>query len=322
MLTHLLAATIALLLDRLIGDPPHWPHPVRWIGAFSLFLEKRFNKGSNRKAMGVLHLLIILCAVGLIAFGIMWAGYSLHWAAGFSLEVLFMTSALAKKSLQEAAREVLIPLEKGNLIDARMKLSWIVGRDTEDLDEAEITRGTVETIAENTSDGITAPLFWAIILGAPGIWLYKAINTCDSMVGYRNERFEYYGFASAKMDDFVNWVPSRITGLLMLFTRKPEAAAKRMTLIRMLPSESKKHPSPNSGWGEAAVALLLSIQLGGRNTYKGVPSFRPKIGHGRLKVNKLHIDQTLSIMNRTVLLFIVLFWIGGGIIYGITAAWS
>ena len=321
MIEHLTAMTLALMLDRIIGDPPKWPHPVRWIGSLIHFLEGRLNKGKHQKAKGIFHLIIVLAVVAAAAWSLITLAAGIHWGLGFVIEVLLMTSALASKSLKVAANDVLSPLEKGDVAQARIRLSWIVGRDTERLDEDEIVRGTIETVAENTSDGITAPLFWALIGGAPAIWFYKAINTGDSIVGYRNERFEKYGWATAKLDDAVNWIPSRITAALMLMTIKPVPAIPRAKLFQLLPAEAKKHPSPNSGWGEAAVALLLNIRLGGRNTYQGIESLRPVIGNGSVKLERRHIHQTLVIMDQTTCLFILLSWIGG-IIYAFAATWS
>ena len=145
------------------------------------------------------------------------------------------------------------------------------------LDEGEISRGAIETVAENTSDGVTAPLFWALLGGAPLAMVYRATNTCDSMVGYKNERYKEFGWASAKWDDVMNWIPSRLTGMIMLLGNRPEKISYRKAWT-ILFRDAKKHPSPNSGWGEAAVASILGIQLGGINYYKGIISNRAKMG--------------------------------------------
>src|SRR5699024_4768470 len=144
---------------------------------------------------------------------------------------------------------------------ARQKLSFIVGRDTEELSEEEIVRGTVEMVAENTSDGITTPLFWSLIGGAPLAFVYRAVNTCDSMVGYQNDRYEQFGYFPAKLDDVLNWLPARLTAVVMMLVKRPmEITRKKAWAI--LFRDARKHKSPNSGWGEAAVAALLGIQLG------------------------------------------------------------
>ena len=188
-----------------------------------------------------------------------------------------MATTIAHKSLKDAALEVYDPLQKEDYQEARLKLSYIVGRDTEQLDESEIVRGTVETVAENTSDGVTAPMFWAWIGGAPFALLYRAINTCDSMVGYKNDKYSEFGWASARMDDVVNWIPSRLTGFIMLLANRPQKTKVKKTW-KILFRDAKKHPSPNSGWCEAAAAAILGVQLGGVNTYKGIVSNRALMG--------------------------------------------
>ncbi|WP_227394508.1 adenosylcobinamide-phosphate synthase CbiB [Jeotgalibacillus aurantiacus] len=317
MIVHAAALTVALFLDRLVGDPPAWPHPVRWIGSFIIWLEKRFNK--NKKSGGVIALLIVLAVTLLITFSLVVMAWKIHWSTGFLVEVILMTSALASKSLGDAAKEVEEPLLNGDLTEARTKLSWIVGRDTANLDEGEIARGAIETVAENTSDGVTAPIFWGLLFGAPGIWMYKAINTGDSIVGYKNERYREYGWASARLDDLANWIPARVTGVMMMLVKRP-VAGTTIDLLKQLPVEAKKHPSPNSGWGEAATALLLHIKLGGTNTYQGVISERPVIGQGSTPLNVRDIGQSITIMIRTAWLFLAVCWIGG-VLFDLTFTW-
>ena len=214
--THVYAITLAFFLDLLIGDPPKWPHPVKWMGMLIGRLDKKLNTGPHKKRNGIIMLLTVLLLVLVITTGITYLAYQLHVIAGILVEAILISTTIAQKSLRGAGMEVYRPLVEGNMAEARLKLSYIVGRDTEKLDESEIVRGTVETVAENTSDGITAPLFWAFIGGAPLAMVYRAINTCDSMVGYKNEKYSEFGWASAKLDDVVNWIPSRITGFLML----------------------------------------------------------------------------------------------------------
>ncbi|WP_257346888.1 adenosylcobinamide-phosphate synthase CbiB [Pseudalkalibacillus decolorationis] len=310
---HLFSLTLAYAIDFIVGDPPNWPHPVRWIGNLIAILERKWNKGPFRKQKGIGMLLYILLLVGGIVSLIVWGSYSVHPLLGILVEGMIIATTIAQKSLKTAALEVFMPLQSGDIREARKKLSYIVGRDTEQLNEAEITRGTVETVAENTSDGITAPLFWALFGGAPFAVIYRAINTCDSMVGYRNEKYEEFGWASAKLDDLVNWLPSRLTGFLMFFCKKPIQLSRRAawgTLFR----DAKKHPSPNSGWGEAAVAVLLGIQLGGINYYNGVISNRAKMGEPIVPLQRNHILHAIMIMARSAFLFILALWIGGFLI--------
>lgn len=310
MIHHLIALTLAVLIDLVIGDPPNWPHPVRWMGTLIGKLEKSWNKGRAKKLTGICMLLTVLVIVGSISYLIIYISYSLHLVAGIIVEALLISTAIAQKSLKEAALTVHTPLEKGDLKDAREKLSYIVGRDTDKLHEPEIVRATVETVAENTSDGITAPLFWALIGGAPLALLYRAINTCDSMVGYRNEKYHDFGWASARLDDVVNWLPSRLTSICMLAGNRQEYDSKARAWQIVL-RDAKKHPSPNSGWGEAAVASILGIQLGGINYYKGVVSNRATMGDPINLMEKSHIIKTNSIVSRTIPIFLLLLWLGG-----------
>jgi adenosylcobinamide-phosphate synthase len=310
MIYHLIAISIAYFIDRLVGDPPQWPHPVRWIGSLISFLEKHLNHGKNKRLKGVLMLLFVLLIVFSIVLLLIAISYRIHPIAGIAIESIIIASTIAQKSLKEAALEVHDPLEKGDLAGARIKLSYIVGRDTDSLNEGEIARGAIETVAENTSDGVTAPLFWALIGGAPLAMVYRATNTCDSMAGYMNERFKDFGWASAKWDDVMNWVPSRITGILMLIGTKP-MKMEYQRAWKILFRDAKKHPSPNSGWGEAAVAAILGIQLGGINYYKGIVSNRAKMGDPLVPIQADHILSANKILDKTVFLFLLLLWIGG-----------
>ncbi|WP_026575282.1 adenosylcobinamide-phosphate synthase CbiB [Bacillus sp. UNC438CL73TsuS30] len=310
---HLISISIAVIIDLLVGDPPNWPHPVRWIGSLISFFEKRWNHGESKKTKGVLMLLSVLLIVFVSVFMIVFFGYQIHPIVGIILEAILISTTIAQRSLKEAALEVYRPLKAGTLDEARKKLSFIVGRDTDSLEEGEIARGAIETVAENTSDGVTAPLFWALIGGAPLTMVYRATNTCDSMVGHLNERYKEFGWASAKWDDVMNWIPSRLTGFIMLLGNRPEKMKHRHAWT-ILFRDAKKHPSPNSGWGEAAVAAILGIQLGGINYYKGIISDRAKMGDPLSSVKAEHIPKANTILRKTVFLFLFLLWTGGMII--------
>ncbi|MBT2636687.1 adenosylcobinamide-phosphate synthase CbiB [Bacillus sp. ISL-39] len=310
ILNHLIAVTLAVILDWFVGDPPDWPHPVKWMGTLISKLDRRMNKGSGRKAKGIAMVASVLLTVGSIAILITSLFYFLHPVAGILMEAVLISTAIAQKSLKEAGLSVYEPLEDNDLGEARHKLSWIVGRDTEQLQEPEIVRAAVETVAENTSDGITAPLFWAVIGGAPLALLYRAINTCDSMVGYKNDKYFDFGWASAKLDDLVNWVPSRITSLCMVVMNRP-LYTTRIAAWKMVRRDAKKHPSPNSGWGEAAVAAILGVQLGGINYYKGVISKRATMGEALVTLERNHILAANKIVTATVPLFLAVLWLGG-----------
>lgn len=307
---HLTAITIAYFIDLLIGDPPDWPHPVKWIGSMISFFEKRLNQGSYKKWKGVVMLLFVLLSVLSMVMIIVFMSYQIHLFVGIAVEAIIIATTIAQKSLKEASLEVYRPLVKGDLDEARIKLSYIVGRDTEHLVESEIARGAIETVAENTSDGVTAPLFWALIGGAPLAMVYRAVNTCDSMVGHVNDRYKEFGWASAKFDDVMNWIPSRLTGMMMLLGKRPEKMSYRKAWL-ILFRDAQNHPSPNSGWGEAAVAAILGIQLGGINYYKGMVSNRAKMGEPIEAIQAEHITKANSILTTTVILFLLFLWIGG-----------
>jgi adenosylcobinamide-phosphate synthase len=313
MVYHLISITFAYFIDRLVGDPPHWPHPVRWMGTLITFFEKRWNNGKWKKGKGMGMLLFVLFFVFAITKLFVLIGYQIHPFVGIGVESIIISTTIAKRSLKEAALEVYYPLKKGDLVDARKKLSYIVGRDTDSLNEGGISRGAIETVAENTSDGVTAPMFWAFLGGAPLAMVYRATNTCDSMVGYLNERYKQFGWASAKWDDLMNWIPSRLTGMIMLIGNRPEKIGYRRAWS-ILYRDAKKHPSPNSGWGEAAVAAILGVQLGGINFYKGIISIRAKMGNPIYPIQAKHIKEANSILERTVFLFLLFLWIGGMII--------
>jgi adenosylcobinamide-phosphate synthase len=307
---HLAAIILAYIIDLFIGDPPNWPHPVKWFGCMIHFLDVHWNKGKHRKLMGHIMVLALVTLTFGISFFVVRFFYQLHPVAGMVMEAILISTTIAQKSLHVAATEVIRPLQAKNLPDARVRLSYIVGRDTESLPEKEIVRGTVETVAENTSDGITAPLFWSFIGGAPFALVYRLINTCDSMVGYKNEKYGEFGFASAKLDDVVNWLPSRLTAFVMMLSMMPKKT-DLITAWSVLMRDARKHPSPNSGWGEAAVAAILGIQLGGTNFYKGRKSVRAFMGAALDSLQLQHIFETITIMKRTVSLFLLLMVLGG-----------
>lgn len=179
-----------------------------------------------------------------------------------------------------------------------------------------------ETVAENTNDGVTAPIFYAIIGGAPFAFMYRAVNTLDSMLGYRNEKYLLFGRASAKWDDWLNLLPSRLTGICMVLANTHVSAIVINKAFHILFRDAKKHPSPNSGWGEAAMAALLGVQLGGTNTYNGQQSVRPKLGNPLRLLNQEHILHANSVMNRTVYLFTFLVVAIGGVIYVLSSTWG
>ncbi|NUK31204.1 cobalamin biosynthesis protein [Parageobacillus sp. VR-IP] len=317
-MSHLLAIALALMLDFWLGDPRWLPHPVRGMGALISFFDRRLNKGAYRRVKGIVTVTAVTGTVYIISLLAVKISYSLSWLFGVVVEAILIFTTIATKSLQEAAWNVLLPLERGDMEQARRELSMIVGRDTENLDEPEIVRACVETVAENTSDGITAPLFYAWIGGAPLALFYRAVNTCDSMLGYKNDTYRAFGWASARLDDVMNYIPARLTAAVMVFAH----SGKRFRYCwRVLLRDARKHPSPNSGWPEAAMAALLGVRLGGTNTYHGVVSRRPTIGDPLVPLQTNHIRRALRIMVVTVLSFVLLLLIGGMIV-AFTGAWG
>lgn len=277
----LLTIIFAYLLDLILGDPKWLPHPVRWIGRYIAFLEKRLRRFAKspaaEKAAGVLVFIIVVGTV----FGL--TGLFLRLvlnlsAVVYNLSAVFLAyTALSVKSLGQESSSVVRALKDISIDEARKRLSNIVGRDTQNLSKEEVCRAVVETVAENTSDGIIAPLFY-LALGGPALALaYKAVNTLDSMVGYKNERYKDFGWFSARMDDIANFIPARLTSMLM-------AAAcfilrfNWKNALKIIWRDARNHPSPNAGYPEAAVAGALGLQLGGINYYSGEAHSRPLIG--------------------------------------------
>jgi len=321
MMEHLLAIIIAVILDYFIGDPRWLPHPVRGMGMLISYLDRRFNDGEYRKLNGILTVVIVCLVAYAVSFTFIHISYQLSTIFGIAVESIVIFTMIATKSLTDAAYEVYIPLKQGDLVSARKQLSMIVGRDTEQLDEGEIVRGCVETVAENISDGITAPLFYSLIGGGAFAFVYRAVNTCDAMLGYKNETYIDFGWASARFDDLLNFLPARMTALIMILANVRISPFSLKQCLKLLVSDAKKHPSPNSGWGEAAMAALLGVQLGGVNTYKGVVSIRPKLGEPLVNLRKEHIRDAVNVMIRTVIAFVVLLCLGG-ILFEFAVTWS
>ncbi|MBR0287483.1 MAG: cobalamin biosynthesis protein CobD, partial [Selenomonadaceae bacterium] len=219
------------------------------------------------------------------------------------IQAFVLSFMISPRTLGDAAREIYFLLERENLVYAREKVGWIVGRDTQNLNEAEVVRATVETVAENTVDGIISPLFYFAIGGLPLAIAYRAINTMDSMLGYKNEKYFYFGRVAARLDDVANFVPARLTGILFI------GAAIVLHLdyknaFEMMKRDAKKHPSPNGGWAEATVAGALKIRLGGVNYYFGQPHFRAYMGEPLESLEAAHILGAIRLMYTATILFL------------------
>lgn len=273
-----LSILAAVALDLLLGDPRWLPHPVVQIGRLISLLEKLLRRLVPNERLGGVLLLVLTVGVTFgAAWGVVRGAALLHPAAGIAVSALIGWTCLAARSLHGESGVVARALAAGDLPSARRFLSFIVGRDTAELGEPEIWRGTVETVAENTSDGVIAPLFFLMVGGAPLALAYKAVNTLDSMVGYRNERYRHFGWASARCDDLANLIPARITGLLICLAA-PLAGCSGRRALRTMVRDGRNHSSPNSGIPEAAVAGALGVRLGGTNVYFGTPVEKPTIG--------------------------------------------
>lgn len=318
MIAIVIACIIGIIFDILVGDPPKLPHPVRWIGKLIQSQTALWNQGNWRKLRGMVMALAVVGTTMFVVTLILLLSYQVSLIFGVLVEGLLIGIGLAQRSLKEAALAVYEPLVKGDFAEARVKLSWIVGRDTEKLGEDEIVRGVVETVSENTSDGVTAPLFYAFLFGAIGLWGYKAVNTLDSMVGYKNETFKDFGMFSAKLDDVLNFIPSRITGFLIVLGTKNETSYSFGQRLKRWAQDAKKHPSPNSGYLEAATAVQLGVQLGGKNTYQGVVSHRAIMGEKLVPLTKEHIMASIIHMRIAMVLFTLVMLAVEVFIYAIT----
>jgi len=307
---------LAYLLDLLIGDPRWLPHPVIGMGklttwverlvhpVYLLFTRKQWAPQLTGRLLGILFPVIVVgSAFGLTSFFVDIL-HRISPLAALVAEIVLISTTIATKGLAAAGREILRELRRGNLSQARVKLSYVVGRDTERLDEGEITRGAVETVAENIVDAVTSPVFYALIGGAPLAMAYRAVNTLDSMVGYKNERYLHLGWASARLDDVCNFIPARLTFFILICCAWLLRLDSK-NAFRIGRRDAQKHPSPNSGWTESAVAGALHIQLGGVNTYQGVPSHRATLGDASKPLCSEHIQQTISLLFATTFCFTI-----------------
>ncbi|MDW7684110.1 MAG: adenosylcobinamide-phosphate synthase CbiB [Bacillota bacterium] len=299
----------AFALDWLLGDPRWLPHPVVMIGRLITRLETwLYKQTSSENALllrGACLTAVVVAATYLAALLTIRAVAVIHPAAGHAASVLLLATTLAVRSLTEAARDVARPLLQGDLPAARRAVSMIVGRDTAGMDSHNAARAAVETVAENTVDGVTAPLFYALIGGAPLALAYKAVNTLDSMIGYRNERYNHFGRAAARLDDAANWLPARLTVPVMLlasFILRFNLANAFSALRR----DGQKHPSPNSGLAEALTAGALGVTLGGENSYGGQKSLRPQLFAEGRPAGAQDIQNAALLMRTTAVLFLLL----------------
>ena len=295
----LLAWGVAWLLDFIIGDPQSWPHPVRWIGNLIAAVQRDVRRYCRSDvALRVGGAVMWLVVVGLtwsVCWGVLTLARTIHPWLGWLVEVWMIFTVLAGRCLAQSARDVERPLRAGDLAESRIKLSWIVGRDTSQLAPQQINRAVVETVAENTVDGIIAPLFFLLLGGAPLAMAYKAVNTLDSMVGYKHEKYRAIGMVSARLDDVANFIPARLSWLLISLAALlcGEAGGRA---LRIGWRDRYNHSSPNCGWSEAAVAGALGIRLGGPNDYFGQRVEKPWIGDATRDISVDDIPRTIRLM--------------------------
>jgi adenosylcobinamide-phosphate synthase len=284
--TNILILAVAILADAVLGDPAVlyrrvW-HPVTAAGMLIDVLDRALNHGHwpawLRRAAGLVSLAIVVALAAGIGLFLQWL--LLGWGWGWLVAGLIASTLLAQNSMYRRARDVAVALETGGLDAGRAAVAHIVGRDPKGLDEAGVRRATIESLAENFSDGVTAPLFWALLLGLPGLFAYKAINTADSMIGYRNERYADFGWAAARIDDAVNWLPARLSAfalaLAALLLPRPSGWRALATVFR----DARNSVSPNAGYPEAAMAGALRLKLAGPRIYGGQTTNFLWIGDG------------------------------------------
>lgn len=303
---------LACALDAVVGDPRWFPHPVRWMGSVVSWYDRQVHQlllsPANQRMAGVL--LAVALPTGAYAAGelLMWFGNSIDSLWGSAVTVLLAWTTLAGRDLFDHVLSVQRALQFVSLPEARSAVGKIVGRDTEEMDESDIVRATVETIAESTADGIVAPLLYLVIGGVPLALAYKAVSTLDSMIGHLDDRYRWFGWASARLDDAANFIPARITALLLVLSTgivsRSWPAMQRAWQILL--RDGGRHPSPNSGHPEAAMAGALGVQLGGINRYDGLPIERPCLGDPDHPLTRAHIGMALTLMFWTSLIGVLL----------------
>lgn len=304
---HLAAFFLGFIMDLLFGDPYWLPHPIRLIGNLIAQAEKLFYKDGKRDQkkeyrVGCMTVLTVLLVTGLVTCILLFTAYRLHPLLGAGVEMIMTYQILAIKSLKDESMKVYDRLKHGTLEDARHAVSMIVGRDTQNLTEEGVVKAAVETVAENTSDGVIAPMLYTALGGPVLGFLYKAVNTMDSMIGYKNDRYLYFGRAAAKLDDVVNFVPARISACLMVAATTFLKDGNPRRAWKIYRRDSRKHASPNSAQTESVCAGALGIQLAGDASYFGKIVKKPCIGDPVRQVETEDIKRTNRLMYITVFL--------------------
>ena len=313
MISPSLIAMAAFFLDTVLGDPQTRWHPVAVLGRLIAFLEKLLYplRGSDTQkfAMGSLLTLLVLCISYAFAEGLLLVARQLPVAWGaYVVSVILLYFCISPRMLAKAGQDIYALLVMGDIAAAREHVGYIVGRDTAELDEADAARAAIETVAENTVDGVIAPLFFFALGGAPLAVLYRAANTMDSMLGYKNDRYLYFGRMAARVDDVLNFVPARMTGILFVMAAFLLGYDGRNAL-NILVRDAAGHPSPNGGHAEAPVAGALHIRLGGVNYYFGERHFRAYMGDAHMEITAKHILGAIRLMYTVTVLYLLLYYL-------------
>ena len=306
---------LAFALDVAFGDPSWLPHPIVYMGRAIGFSEKQWRKQiRNERLAGTCFALTLILSTFLVSWGLIELCRWIHPLVGTGCEVLLLFFCLSARSLEEAAMAVAKAMKTDGLPAARKQLAMIVGRQTGTLDETAITRASIETVAENFVDGVLSPLFFACIGGVPCAMAYKMINTMDSMVGYKNETYQYFGTAAARIDDAANFIPARLSVLIIFLSMICLRPARALSSLKTAISQGGRHKSPNAGYPEAAFAGAFHIRLGGPNIYHGILFEKPWIGyqfkdpgfrHIALSCDLMLLSSFLSALSACVMLTLV-----------------
>jgi adenosylcobinamide-phosphate synthase len=301
-----LALTLAVVLDILLGDPPWLPHPVRWMGKAIERLEPRFRTlPLNPLVSGALMTTILVVCVWIIGLLLVKIAATVHPAAGILVQAVMIYTCISAKSLAEAALGVGKALGESGLNAGRQAVSMIVGREVNRLDERGVARAAVETVAENLVDGFVSPMFFAVLGGAPLAMAYKMVNTLDSMIGYKNDRYLLFGRFAARMDDVANFIPARLSVPFIALAAQLLNGRGRAAIDTAC-RDGRAHASPNAGYPEAAFAGALGLWMGGSNHYHGRIVEKPVIGKGLADARPAHIRQACRLMSSTALLIFML----------------
>lgn len=296
---HIIALWLGFLLDKLLGDPPWLPHPIVAFGKTISFFEKKINRGNHRILKGATTAITLIATTFFFFFFLVKLMYQISPIAGLAVETIFVFFGLAGTTLVKEGKAVFRALEK-NLDAGRKQVGRIVGRDTQSLSKNEIKAATLETLAENLSDGVIAPLFWFALAGIPGMMAYKMTNTLDSMIGYKNEKYIYFGRFAARFDDFANFIPARATALIMAICNGSYRAFCYIFKF------GRAHSSPNAGYPEAALAGILNCSFGGAHLYFGKWVDKPIIGEKKRDFNQYDLTKTVKTVWMTEAAFIIL----------------